>query len=233
MKLCINTSTDISPVHLRTLVIPRNQPEEREGLFRTRRPGGGHLGHSGGWQNIEGNHTHSAIHFSIEQKPQTRGLEGYGSSSSAPPTPQRPFSMEHGQQEVQPSIPLGRTRSKMPEDLPQRDRLQRTYGNHQRLESHQAVQTYGGEGNHDKGESSHYPSYRRTADPDREYSDSFRLTRSRPNKLSSSFTPFRNQQISGQESLFITIPGIFPGEDNNTRAKTRSLSTKGRESQTQ
>ncbi|MBW0558225.1 hypothetical protein O181_097940 [Austropuccinia psidii MF-1] len=88
------------PVHLRNLGIPRNQPEDREGLSRTRRPGRGHLGHSGGWQETEGNHTHSAIQIKIQQKPQTRGLEGYGSSSSAPPTPQRPFSTEHGQQEV-------------------------------------------------------------------------------------------------------------------------------------
>ncbi|MBW0555945.1 hypothetical protein O181_095660 [Austropuccinia psidii MF-1] len=61
----------------------------------------------------------------------------------------------------------------------------------------------------DKGESSHYQSYRRTIDPDREYSDSFRITRSRPNQLSSGFTPFRNQNISGQESPFFTIAGIF------------------------
>ncbi|MBW0550934.1 hypothetical protein O181_090649 [Austropuccinia psidii MF-1] len=123
----------MSLVHLRNLGIPRNQPVDREGLSRTRRPGGGHLGHSDGWQDIEGDHTHSAIHFPIQQKPQTTGLEGYGSSSSAPPTPQRPFSMEHGQQEVQTSIPLGRTWSKFPEDMSQRDRLQRPYGNHQRL----------------------------------------------------------------------------------------------------
>ncbi|MBW0495548.1 hypothetical protein O181_035263 [Austropuccinia psidii MF-1] len=73
--------------------------------------------------------------------------------------------MENGQQEVQPSIPLGRTWSKLPEDLSQRDRLQRPYGNHERLESHQEVHTPGGEGKQDKGESSHYPSYRRTTDP--------------------------------------------------------------------
>ncbi|MBW0528665.1 hypothetical protein O181_068380 [Austropuccinia psidii MF-1] len=73
----------MSPVHLRNLGIRRNQPEDREGLSRTRRPGRGHLGHSGGWQDIEGNQTHSAIHIPIQQKPQTRGLEGYGSSSSA------------------------------------------------------------------------------------------------------------------------------------------------------
>ncbi|MBW0500430.1 hypothetical protein O181_040145 [Austropuccinia psidii MF-1] len=99
----------MSPVHLRNLGIPRNQPEDIEGLFRARRPGGGHLGHSGGWQDIQGNHTHSATHFPIKQKPQTRGLEGYRSSYSAPPTPQRSFPIEHGQQEVQSSIPLGRT----------------------------------------------------------------------------------------------------------------------------
>ncbi|MBW0514375.1 hypothetical protein O181_054090 [Austropuccinia psidii MF-1] len=117
--------------------------------------------------------------------------------------------MEHGQQDVQPGIPLGRTWSKLPEDLSQRDILQKPYGNHQRLEFHQAVQTPGGEGKWDKGESSHYPSYRRTADPDREYSNFLRLTRSRPNQLFKSFTPFRNQQISGKESPFFTIPGSF------------------------
>ncbi|MBW0477478.1 hypothetical protein O181_017193 [Austropuccinia psidii MF-1] len=141
----------MSPVHLRNLGIPRNHPEDREGFSRTRRPGGGHLGHSGGWQDIEGNHIYSAIHFPIQQKPQTRGLEGYGSSSSAPPTPQRSFLMKHGQQEVQLRIPLGRTWRKLPEDMSQRDTLQRPYGNHQRLEPFQAVQTPGGEGNQDKG----------------------------------------------------------------------------------
>ncbi|MBW0497738.1 hypothetical protein O181_037453 [Austropuccinia psidii MF-1] len=89
------------------------------------------------------------------------------------------------------------------------DTLQRPYGNSQRVEPHQAVKTPGEEGNQDKGESSHYQSYRRTADPDRAYSDSFRITRSRANQLSSSFTPFRNQQIRGQELPFFTIPGSF------------------------
>ncbi|MBW0565297.1 hypothetical protein O181_105012 [Austropuccinia psidii MF-1] len=159
----------------------RSHPEDREGLSIARRAGGGHLGHSGGWQDIEGNNTHSSIHIPIQKKPQTRGLEGYGSGSSAPPTVQRPLSMGHGQQEVQPSIPWGRTWTKYSEDMSQRDILQRPYGNHQR----------------------------RTADPDRAYSDSFRLTSSRPNQLSSGFTPFKNQQVSGQESPFFTIPGGF------------------------
>ncbi|MBW0570853.1 hypothetical protein O181_110568 [Austropuccinia psidii MF-1] len=117
--------------------------------------------------------------------------------------------MDHGQKEVQPGLPLHRTWSKFSEDLSQRDRLQRPYGNHQRLESHQAFQILVGEGKQDKGESRHYPCYKRTADPDRAYSDSFMLTRSRPNKLSSGFTPFRNQPISGQESPFFAIPGSF------------------------
>ncbi|MBW0526045.1 hypothetical protein O181_065760 [Austropuccinia psidii MF-1] len=159
----------MSPVHLRNLDFQRNQLEDREGLSITRRPGKGHLGHSGGWQDTEENHTHPAIHFPIKQEPQTRGIERYGSSSSAPPTPQRFISMERGQQEVQSGIPLGRTWIKFLEYLSRRDRLQRPYGNHQRLESHWAVKTPGGEGKQDKGESSHYPSYRRTADPDRAY----------------------------------------------------------------
>ncbi|MBW0522994.1 hypothetical protein O181_062709 [Austropuccinia psidii MF-1] len=72
--------------------------------------------------------------------------------------------MENGQQEVQPSNSLGRTWSKLQEDLSERDRLQGPYGNHQKLESYQAAQMPGGKGNQDKGESSHYTSYRRTAD---------------------------------------------------------------------
>ncbi|MBW0549621.1 hypothetical protein O181_089336 [Austropuccinia psidii MF-1] len=199
----------MSPVHLRHLGFQRNQKEDKEGLSRTRIPGRQHLGESGGWKDTEENNNHSAINFPIQQEPQTRGLERYGSSSLAPPTHQKFISMEHGKHELHPGIPLGRTWRKLPEDLSQRDRLQRPYGNHQRLESHQAVQNHGGEGKQDKGESSHYPSYIRTADPDRAYSDSFRLTRSRPNQLSSGFKPFRNQQIHGQESPFFTIPVIL------------------------
>ncbi|MBW0555184.1 hypothetical protein O181_094899 [Austropuccinia psidii MF-1] len=99
----------MSPVSLRDLGLQRNQPEEREGLSRTRKPGRGHLGHSGGWKNNEGDKINPAIHTPIQQEPQTRGLEGYGSSSSAPLTPQTFIEMEHGQQEVQPSISLSRT----------------------------------------------------------------------------------------------------------------------------
>ncbi|MBW0472046.1 hypothetical protein O181_011761 [Austropuccinia psidii MF-1] len=90
----------MSPVHLRNLGFQRNQPEDRAGLSIAGRPGRGHLGHSGVWKDIERNNTHYAIHFPIQQKPQTRGLERYGSSSSAPPTHQRSFPMEHQQQEV-------------------------------------------------------------------------------------------------------------------------------------
>ncbi|MBW0555139.1 hypothetical protein O181_094854 [Austropuccinia psidii MF-1] len=90
----------MSPIYLRNHGFQRNQPEDREGLSRTGKPGRGNLGHSGGWQDTEGNHTHSAIHFPIQLEPQTTGLERYGSSSSAPPTPQRFLSIEHAQQEV-------------------------------------------------------------------------------------------------------------------------------------
>ncbi|MBW0587857.1 hypothetical protein O181_127572 [Austropuccinia psidii MF-1] len=121
----------MSPVYLRDLGFQRKQPEDREGLSRTRRPGRGHLGHSGGWKKNEGDNTNLSIHTPFQQEPQTRGLEREGSSSSAPPTPQRFISMENGQQEVQPGNSLGRTWSKFPEDLSQRDRLQGPYGNYQ------------------------------------------------------------------------------------------------------
>ncbi|MBW0511412.1 hypothetical protein O181_051127 [Austropuccinia psidii MF-1] len=93
--------------------------------------------------------------------------------------------------------------------MSERDRLKRTDGNHQRLESNKEVQTPRGEGKQDKGESRHYPSYRRTAEPDRAYSDSFRLTGSRPNQPASGFTPYRNYQIGGQESSLFTIAGSY------------------------
>ncbi|MBW0566855.1 hypothetical protein O181_106570 [Austropuccinia psidii MF-1] len=130
--------------------------------------------------------------------------------------------MEHGKQEVQPSIPLGRTWSKFPEDMSERDTLQRSYENDKRLGPHQVVQTPGGEGNQDKGEASHYKRYRRTAEPDRAYADSLSLTRSRPNQLSSGLTPFNNQQISGQESPCFAIPGGFQ-EKTRIQAQKQDL----------
>ncbi|MBW0469112.1 hypothetical protein O181_008827 [Austropuccinia psidii MF-1] len=222
----------MSPVNLRNLGIPRNQPEDRQVLFRTRRTGTGDLGNNIEWQYTEGNYTHSAIHLPIQQKSQNRGREGYASSSSAPSTPQRLIPMEHEQQEVQPSITLGRNWFKFPEDISQIDILQRSYSNHQRMESQQEVQTPGGDGNQDKGKSSHYPSYRRKTEPERSYSDSFRLTRSRPTQLPSGFTPFRKQNISGQESPFFTIPGSFQ-EKKGLKGKTRLPSATARKSQTQ
>ncbi|MBW0511410.1 hypothetical protein O181_051125 [Austropuccinia psidii MF-1] len=65
----------MSPVHLINLGSQRNQPEDIEGLSRTRRPGGGHLGPSGVWQDIAGNHTHSSISFPIQQKPRPEDLK--------------------------------------------------------------------------------------------------------------------------------------------------------------
>ncbi|MBW0473521.1 hypothetical protein O181_013236 [Austropuccinia psidii MF-1] len=57
--------------------------------------------------------------------------------------------------------------------------------------------------------SCYYPSYRRTIKPYSSYSDSFMLTRSKPTRLPSCFTQFRQQNISDQESPFFTIPGSF------------------------
>ncbi|MBW0503461.1 hypothetical protein O181_043176 [Austropuccinia psidii MF-1] len=66
-------------------------------------------------------------------------------------TPQRLIPMEHGQQEVQPRFKLGRTWGRLLGNMSQRDTLKRPYGNNQRLESQQEVQTPGGKGSQDKG----------------------------------------------------------------------------------
>ncbi|MBW0590585.1 hypothetical protein O181_130300 [Austropuccinia psidii MF-1] len=96
----------MSPAHLRSLGIPRNQPEDRQELSRNRRPGSGHciVG-----KDIEGSHTHTVTHLPIQQGPQIKGIEVYGSVSSASPTPQRLSPIENGKQEVQPSFTLGIT----------------------------------------------------------------------------------------------------------------------------
>ncbi|MBW0544952.1 hypothetical protein O181_084667 [Austropuccinia psidii MF-1] len=57
----------MSPVNLRNLGIPSDQPEGREGLFRTRRHGIGNLRHSGGWQDTEGYHTHFSLTFQFNR----------------------------------------------------------------------------------------------------------------------------------------------------------------------
>ncbi|MBW0462036.1 hypothetical protein O181_001751 [Austropuccinia psidii MF-1] len=106
--------------------------------------------------------------------------------------------MEHGQQEVQPSFKLGRPWSRLKEDMSQRHTLQRSYGNHQKIESQKEVQTLGRKGRRDKGESGHYLSHIIATQPDIEYSDSFSLARSEPKRLPSGFTPFRHQQRSDQ-----------------------------------
>ncbi|MBW0462119.1 hypothetical protein O181_001834 [Austropuccinia psidii MF-1] len=122
----------MSPVHLRDLCIPRHQPEEITGIFRSKRSV---FGMHGEWKYTELNHYHTPIHLQLQQRPQTRGLDGHGSSTSAPPTPQRPVPVEHGTQEFQPGFRLGRTRGKSPIDISQRDFFQIPYGNYQRLES--------------------------------------------------------------------------------------------------
>ncbi|MBW0494756.1 hypothetical protein O181_034471 [Austropuccinia psidii MF-1] len=120
----------------------------------------------------------------------------------------------------------------LPEALSQKDTLQRSYGNHQRMEYQQEVLTHRGKGSQDKGELSHYPSYRKTTESKRAYSHSPRLTSSRPTQLSSGFTPFREQQISGQVPIFHN-QRYFPDQEKDQRARTRLLSTKRRKSQIQ
>ncbi|MBW0572347.1 hypothetical protein O181_112062 [Austropuccinia psidii MF-1] len=112
----------MSNVHLRSLGVPRNQTEDRLGVFINRRSGSGH---HGGWQNTQGDNAHTAIHLPIHPGPQIRGLEEYGSISSAPPTPQRLITMENGQKAFKSIFTLGRVWQSLPQDMSQRDTFQR------------------------------------------------------------------------------------------------------------
>ncbi|MBW0519264.1 hypothetical protein O181_058979 [Austropuccinia psidii MF-1] len=196
----------MSPVHLRNLGFQRNQPEDRGGLSRTRRPGGGHLGDSGGWKEIDRNNTHSATPISIQKR--------------------------HLKPEDWKDMDQCLQLHQLLKDLFQWsiDNKRFNLASHwselgascQKIFPKETVQTPGGEGKQGKGESSHFPSYSRTTDPDRAYSDSFRIASSRPKQISSGFTPFRNQKASGQESPFFTIPGSFQ-EETRTQGQKQDL----------
>ncbi|MBW0478678.1 hypothetical protein O181_018393 [Austropuccinia psidii MF-1] len=114
-----------------------SQPEDKKRPLKARISDSEH---HGGCQNTKRNHYYTSIHLPIEQKPYTRGLEGCGSISSAPPAPCGLVLLENGQKRFQPRITLLRACGKPPQEISQRDTLQRPYGNHQRLGSQQEFQ---------------------------------------------------------------------------------------------
>ncbi|MBW0569335.1 hypothetical protein O181_109050 [Austropuccinia psidii MF-1] len=70
----------------------------------------------------------------------------------------------------------------------------------------------------DKGESSQYPSHRRRFEPEREYSDFFRLLRSKTTRLPIRLKPLKNKKSSDQRSPFFTITGF---SQEKTRIKVQ------------
>ncbi|MBW0525278.1 hypothetical protein O181_064993 [Austropuccinia psidii MF-1] len=91
------------------------------------------------------------------------------------------------------------------------------------MESQQEVLTPGEKGSQDTGESIHYPTHRRTAEPDRAYPDSSRLTRSKPTKIPNVFTPFRHQKIIVPRVKILHNPRYLPGVNKDQRAETSLL----------
>ncbi|MBW0466199.1 hypothetical protein O181_005914 [Austropuccinia psidii MF-1] len=104
----------MSPVHHRKLKVPGNQPEDRTSVFLSRIPG---FGQHGEGQDPQGNHAHTLIHLPSQQTPKNRGLDRYVSSSSTPLAGQRSVPMENGKTKVQPGFKLGRTWTKLTEDV--------------------------------------------------------------------------------------------------------------------
>ncbi|MBW0464512.1 hypothetical protein O181_004227 [Austropuccinia psidii MF-1] len=78
----------------------------------------------------------------------------------------------------------------------------------------------------DKGEPSHYPSHIRTIEPERAYSDSFRITRSKPIILPSGFTPLKHPKIHDKESPLFTMPGSFQ-EKTRIKGKEKEFLNQG------
>ncbi|MBW0471349.1 hypothetical protein O181_011064 [Austropuccinia psidii MF-1] len=114
----------MSPVDLRVLGVPKSHSEDGEGLFRYRSQGIGQ--HCECKEALE-NHANTPIHLAAQQKPQKRGLDRYGLSSSAPPTPKRYVPMENETQEVQHRFKLGIMWGKLPKAMPQIDIPQGPY----------------------------------------------------------------------------------------------------------
>ncbi|MBW0580233.1 hypothetical protein O181_119948 [Austropuccinia psidii MF-1] len=114
-------------------------------------------------------------------------MYNHGSSTSAPPNPQRSVLMEHCKQEGDPGFTLGGTWGKLTEMICLRgisfkDLMEITK---------QEIQTLRREGSQNQGESSHNTGYTGEMEPTRTYSDSFRIAQSRKTQLSSGLTPLR------------------------------------------
>ncbi|MBW0477394.1 hypothetical protein O181_017109 [Austropuccinia psidii MF-1] len=151
-------------------------------------------------------------------------MEAYGSSSSAPPTPQRPFSIENGQQGVQPRIPLGRTWSKLTEDISQRDRNYRSYGNHQRLQPNRPVQTPGGEGNQENQATIQAIEEQLTQTGHTQIPSGSQGVGQTSSPVGSHHSGTNRSLAKSHHS---SQSQVGSGEDKDTLAKTRPLSTKG------
>ncbi|MBW0486799.1 hypothetical protein O181_026514 [Austropuccinia psidii MF-1] len=116
--------------------------------------------------------------------------------------------MENGRQGIKPRFPLEDPFRQNYKYIPQKDTIQRTHLDHQSEKFQQEAQNFGRNGGQDYKKSSYYLSYRETIETEREYSDSFSLTRSgQPTKPPTGFTPLRYKQRSDQESPIFPFPG--------------------------
>ncbi|MBW0483800.1 hypothetical protein O181_023515 [Austropuccinia psidii MF-1] len=102
----------------------------------------------------------------LQQKPSRRGLHRIRKFNSDPSHTHTTSPMEKGRQGIQPRAPLESTCIKYPEDFPQRDIIQRTHENNQRVKFQQEVQNYERKRIQDNRKSSYYLSYREEMEPE-------------------------------------------------------------------
>ncbi|MBW0583193.1 hypothetical protein O181_122908 [Austropuccinia psidii MF-1] len=130
----------MTPPFLRDLGFQRNKPEHwpRRKRQGRRKQLFGSNDQQGTYH--QGNPAQSLIPDQTQPRCPTRGLDRYRKIHANPQTPERPFYMEYGQQNIHYGSSLGINRNKNPEDLPQANEFSRAKGRKKRLESHQEFQ---------------------------------------------------------------------------------------------
>ncbi|MBW0520453.1 hypothetical protein O181_060168 [Austropuccinia psidii MF-1] len=201
------------PPHFKDSVFPRDYSLQRESAIRRNRDLRGKEVEVDHTDRIWQNELYFTFQDGFQHKPSRRALHRIRTYSD-PSNLQRNSPMENGRQLIQPRVPLERTSRKYLKNFPQRDILQRTHENPNRVKFQQEVQNSEKKGSQEYRESSYYLTYGEEVEPERAYCESFRLTSiGKPTKVPSGFITLRNQHISDQESPCFPIPVITQERD--------------------
>ncbi|MBW0575191.1 hypothetical protein O181_114906 [Austropuccinia psidii MF-1] len=147
--------------------------------------------------------------------------------SSDAPASQRLTKMENSRQVIKPRISLETTLNKLPGNVSQQEILERTNGNKKRI----VFKTVGRKDIQDQRQSCYYPGHRREGEPEREYSDSFRVTKSlKEYNIPSGFTPSDSNR-SVTKIHHSSQSQVVSRRRKGSKGKKKHLSNRGRKGQ--